>query len=98
MPLKTSAYMSLKLTLALLVLFLLYLRATGVPIAKIASQIIAGAKLKQFSLSTHPPQHFAVKEVVLPFARFPQEDVLLGPEMRSTGEVMVGVLICMKLF
>ena len=63
-------------------------KATGVPIAKIATQVMVGSKLNQFSLSTYGPRHFAVKEVVLPFSRFPQEDVLLGPEMRSTGEVM----------
>jgi carbamoyl-phosphate synthase large subunit len=70
-------------------------KATGVPIAKIAARVMAGDKLAGLSL---PPQgfageriltsHVAVKEAVFPFARFPGVDIILGPEMKSTGEVM----------
>ena len=63
-------------------------KATGVPIAKLAARVIAGAKLKDFDLERARNQHIAVKETVFPFARFPGVDVMLGPEMRSTGEVM----------
>ncbi len=63
-------------------------KATGVPIAKIAARVMAGAKLKDFDLRRARGRHIAVKETVFPFARFPGVDVVLGPEMRSTGEVM----------
>ena len=63
-------------------------KATGVPIAKIAARIMAGAKLDAFDLERARAGHIAVKETVFPFARFPGVDVVLGPEMRSTGEVM----------
>jgi len=64
-------------------------KATGVPLAKIASQIMAGRSLEQLGLTREPrPPLQAVKEAVLPFKRFPGADSLLGPEMRSTGEVM----------
>lgn len=63
-------------------------KAVGSPIASIAAQVMAGAKLSEFELKSPDTKHFAVKEVVLPFARFPGVDTLLGPEMRSTGEVM----------
>ncbi len=63
-------------------------KATGTPIAKIAARIMAGEKLSQFKLSGPFPPHTAVKEAVFPFNRFPGVDILLGPEMRSTGEVM----------
>jgi carbamoyl-phosphate synthase large subunit len=63
-------------------------KATGVPIAKIAARLMAGEKLSAFTLSGMPKDHTAVKESVFPFARFPGVDVILGPEMRSTGEVM----------
>lgn len=63
-------------------------KAVGSPIASIAAQVMAGAKLKDFDLKDPTPPHMAVKEVVLPFNRFPGVDVLLGPEMKSTGEVM----------
>ncbi len=64
-------------------------KATGLPIAKIAARIMAGEKLKDFRLLIEAVRpHVAVKEAVFPFARFPGVDVLLGPEMRSTGEVM----------
>jgi carbamoyl-phosphate synthase large subunit len=63
-------------------------KATGTPIAKIAARVMAGEKLSDFPLAGPTPPHTAVKEAVFPFARFPGVDVLLGPEMKSTGEVM----------
>ncbi|MCT6841935.1 MAG: carbamoyl-phosphate synthase large subunit [Commensalibacter sp.] len=64
-------------------------KATGVPIAKIGARIMAGEKLRSFSLKQRSVRgHVAVKEAVFPFARFPNIDIILGPEMRSTGEVM----------
>ena len=64
-------------------------KATGVPLAKIASQVMAGRSLAQLGLIEEPkPPRQTVKEAVLPFRRFPGSDTLLGPEMRSTGEVM----------
>ncbi|MCP9834634.1 MULTISPECIES: carbamoyl-phosphate synthase large subunit [unclassified Cyanobium] len=64
-------------------------KATGVPLAKIASQLMAGRTLKELGLLAEPqPPRQTVKEAVLPFKRFPGADTLLGPEMRSTGEVM----------
>jgi carbamoyl-phosphate synthase large subunit len=63
-------------------------KATGVPIAKIAARLMAGEKLASFALSGRQMAHTAVKEAVFPFNRFPGVDVILGPEMRSTGEVM----------
>lgn len=63
-------------------------KVIGLPIAKIASRVMAGEKLADFDLKPFHYQHIAVKEAVFPFARFPGVDVLLGPEMRSTGEVM----------
>jgi carbamoyl-phosphate synthase large subunit len=65
-------------------------KATGVPIAKIAARVMAGDRLAQFVLPRSPnrPAHVAVKEAVFPFARFPGVDLILGPEMKSTGEVM----------
>ncbi|MEO0880657.1 MAG: carbamoyl-phosphate synthase large subunit, partial [Pseudomonadota bacterium] len=63
-------------------------KAIGAPIARIAAKVMAGEKLKSFDLPTNSPDHMAVKEVVFPFARFPGVDTVLGPEMRSTGEVM----------
>ncbi|BAJ03276.1 carbamoyl-phosphate synthase large subunit [Shewanella violacea] len=64
-------------------------KATGVPLAKIAARVMAGQSLKSqnFTKEVIPP-YFSVKEVVLPFNKFPGVDPLLGPEMRSTGEVM----------
>jgi carbamoyl-phosphate synthase large subunit len=63
-------------------------KVVGVPVAKIAARIMAGERLKSFDLT--PPQldHVGVKEAVFPFARFPGVDTVLGPEMKSTGEVM----------
>ena len=63
-------------------------KATGVAIAKIAARVMAGAKLESFDLRSNGAGHVAVKEAVFPFARFPGVDVMLGPEMKSTGEVM----------
>ena len=63
-------------------------KATGVAIAKVASRLMAGEKLATFKLPTKPLKHVAVKEAVFPFARFPGVDLILGPEMKSTGEVM----------
>ncbi len=58
------------------------------PVAAIAAKIMAGEPLADFGLHTPPYDHIAVKEAVFPFARFPGVDTVLGPEMRSTGEVM----------
>ena len=63
-------------------------KATGVPVAKIAARVMAGEKLSGFGLQPSALAHVAVKEAVFPFARFPGVDVFLGPEMKSTGEVM----------
>ena len=63
-------------------------KARGIPLAKIASRIMAGEKLKKFNLKNKNKNMFAVKEAVFPFNKFPNVDVLLGPEMKSTGEVM----------
>jgi carbamoyl-phosphate synthase large subunit len=63
-------------------------KATGVPVAKIASRIMAGETLASFGLVEKTLKHVAVKEAVFPFARFPGVDIILGPEMKSTGEVM----------
>ncbi|MBT8473663.1 MAG: carbamoyl-phosphate synthase large subunit [Marinicaulis sp.] len=63
-------------------------KATGVPIANVAAKVMAGAKLSTFDLNPDYSGHISVKEVVFPFSRFPGVDTVLGPEMRSTGEVM----------
>lgn len=63
-------------------------KATGIPLAKIAARVMAGEKLATFDLKEKTLGHVAVKEAVFPFARFPGVDVFLGPEMKSTGEVM----------
>jgi carbamoyl-phosphate synthase large subunit len=63
-------------------------KVLGRPIAKIAARLMAGSKLSEFGLDLQPYDHIAVKEAVFPFARFPGVDTVLGPEMRSTGEVM----------
>lgn len=63
-------------------------KVIGQPIAKIAARLMAGEKLASFNLKQEKLQHVGVKEAVFPFARFPGVDVLLGPEMRSTGEVI----------
>ncbi|HWA48238.1 MAG TPA: carbamoyl-phosphate synthase large subunit [Dongiaceae bacterium] len=63
-------------------------KATGAAIAKIAARVMAGEKLASFNLNQSKRPHMAVKEAVFPFARFPGVDIILGPEMKSTGEVM----------
>lgn len=69
-------------------------KATGRPLAKIASRVMAGSTLQELRNEGMPANalwrtdHFSAKEAVLPFNRFPETDALLGPEMRSTGEVM----------
>ena len=63
-------------------------KTIGRPVAKIAAKVMAGAKLSEFETETRKLDHIAVKEAVMPFARFPGVDPVLGPEMRSTGEVM----------
>jgi carbamoyl-phosphate synthase large subunit len=63
-------------------------KAIGTPIAKIAAEVMAGAPLAKFQLARSKRRHTAVKEAVFPFNRFPGVDVILGPEMKSTGEVM----------
>ncbi len=63
-------------------------KVIGAPIAKIAARIMAGESLQSFGLRTPRFDHVGVKESVFPFARFPGVDTVLGPEMRSTGEVM----------
>lgn len=64
-------------------------KATGVPIAKIAARVMTGRKLKDLG-GTQPcvPPYYSVKEAVFPFTKFPEADPILGPEMKSTGEVM----------
>ena len=63
-------------------------KVMGMPVAKIAARIMAGEKLADFNLKKRKLNHVGVKESVFPFARFPGVDTVLGPEMRSTGEVM----------
>ncbi|MGL5082202.1 MAG: carbamoyl-phosphate synthase large subunit [Microcoleaceae cyanobacterium] len=64
-------------------------KAIGVPLAKMASRVMSGKTLWELGFTEEKiPKHVSVKEAVLPFAKFPGTDVLLGPEMRSTGEVM----------
>jgi len=64
-------------------------KATGVAIAKIGARVMAGARLADFRLDSNAiAKHVAVKEAVFPFHRFPDVDTILGPEMKSTGEVM----------
>ncbi len=63
-------------------------KAIGAPVAAVAAKVMAGETLSGFTLPDMPTDRVAVKEAVLPFARFPGVDPVLGPEMRSTGEVM----------
>ena len=64
-------------------------KAIGKPLAKIAARVMSGKSLKELGFTSEIiPTHFSVKEAVFPFARFPGTDILLGPEMKSTGEVM----------
>jgi carbamoyl-phosphate synthase large subunit len=63
-------------------------KVIGLPVAKIAARVMAGERLADLDATPRPLGHIAVKEAVFPFSRFPGVDVILGPEMRSTGEVM----------
>jgi carbamoyl-phosphate synthase large subunit len=64
-------------------------KAIGVPLAKLAAKVMTGAKLRDLGLTREvTPKHWCVKEAVFPFVRFPGATIALGPEMRSTGEVM----------
>jgi len=64
-------------------------KATGVPLAKLAARVMTGRKLAELGLRDAPvPQYYSVKEAVFPFVKFPEADPILGPEMKSTGEVM----------
>ncbi len=64
-------------------------KATGIPLAKAAAKVMAGLRLRDLGLAADPePGHVAVKEAVFPFDRFSGVDTILGPEMKSTGEVM----------
>jgi carbamoyl-phosphate synthase large subunit len=64
-------------------------KATGLPLAKIAARVMTGRKLKQLvGAVERVPRYFSVKEAVFPFIKFPEADPILGPEMKSTGEVM----------
>ncbi|MCE8423739.1 MAG: carbamoyl-phosphate synthase large subunit, partial [Candidatus Methanoperedens sp.] len=63
-------------------------KATGLPLAKIAARVMIGHTLKKLGITDATPKHVSVKEVLLPFDKLPGADPLLGPEMKSTGEVM----------
>ncbi|MBV8743113.1 MAG: carbamoyl-phosphate synthase large subunit, partial [Sinobacteraceae bacterium] len=64
-------------------------KATGLPLAKIAARVMTGRKLAELGITEGVmPAYFSVKEAVFPFAKFPEADPILGPEMKSTGEVM----------
>src|SRR5690606_36628537 len=64
-------------------------KATGKQLAKIAARVMAGSTLAEQGVSSIPlPNHYCVKEAVFPFVKFPGVDTILGPEMKSTGEVM----------
>jgi carbamoyl-phosphate synthase large subunit len=64
-------------------------KAIGVPLAKLAAKIMAGSTLRELGLTEEKiPKYYSVKEAVFPFIKFPGIDIILGPEMRSTGEVM----------
>jgi len=64
-------------------------KATGVPLAKIAARVMTGRKLQELGVTRERvPEFFSVKEAVFPFNKFPEADPILGPEMKSTGEVM----------
>ena len=63
-------------------------KSTGVPIAKIAAQVMTGVTLEELDIQEQIPDQVSIKEVVLPFDRLPGSDPRLGPEMKSTGEVM----------
>jgi carbamoyl-phosphate synthase large subunit len=63
-------------------------KVTGQPLAKVAARVMAGRSLSELGVRERRPSHVAVKEAVFPFVKFPGADTVLGPEMRSTGEVM----------
>jgi carbamoyl-phosphate synthase large subunit len=64
-------------------------KAIGVPLAKLAAKVMAGKSLRELGFTEEIiPPHYSVKEAVFPFIKFPGVDIILGPEMRSTGEVM----------
>ncbi len=64
-------------------------KATGIPLAKIGARVMAGRKLADLAIPASPRRgYFSVKEAVFPFSKFPESDPILGPEMKSTGEVM----------
>ena len=64
-------------------------KATGLPLAKIAARVMSGRRLRELGVSEQPaPRYYSVKEAVFPFVKFPEADPILGPEMKSTGEVM----------
>ena len=64
-------------------------KATGVPLARLATLVMVGKTLEELGVTEEvTPTHFSVKESVFPFNKFPDVDIILGPEMRSTGEVM----------
>ncbi len=64
-------------------------KATGIPLAKLATKVMVGRKLKDLGFTEEPkPRHVSIKESVFPFRKFPGVDIILGPEMKSTGEVM----------
>ncbi len=63
-------------------------KASGVPLARFAARVMLGESLVEMDVTEVIPRHYAVKECVFPFAKFPDVDTLLGPEMKSTGEVM----------
>jgi len=65
-------------------------KAIGLPLASIAAQVMVGKTLAELGVREMPPRGYFVKEVVLPFVKFPGVDIVLGPEMKSTGEVMGG--------
>src|SRR5207237_10049519 len=64
-------------------------KAIGVPLAKLAAKVMTGMTLQELGFTREQtPKHWCVKEAVFPFVRFPGATIALGPEMRSTGEVM----------
>ncbi len=63
-------------------------KATGIPLAKLAAKVMLGQRLRDLNIKEKEPEHVAVKEVVLPFIKLKDVDTILGPEMKSTGEVM----------
>ena len=63
-------------------------KATGIPLAKVAAKVMMGLRIRDLGVRARPIHHVAVKEVLLPFNKLPGVDTVLGPEMKSTGEVM----------